>query len=123
MDMDDKKVENLIESYRKYAQDNGFKLNPDENTVKTLIKGFLANEEKYGYRYCPCRKPIGNKEEDVKKICPCVWHKEEIKKYGSCLCGLFVFDPEKESAEELLEREKQKRERDLQRMEQNDPFN
>ena len=117
------KIEELIENYQEYAQKNGFKLNPDKNAVEKLVTGLLVNEAKDGARYCPCRRITGNKEEDILKVCPCRWHIEEIKKYGRCLCGLFVCDSKKESEEESLEREKQKRERDLQIMERNDPFN
>ena len=87
--MDDKKVENLIENYRKYAKDNGFKLNPNQEVVERLVRGLLANEEKYGARYCPCRRVTGKKEEDQPKICPCKWHREEIERDGHCFCGLF----------------------------------
>lgn len=87
--MNDKKVEILIEDYKKYAEANKFKLNPDQETVERLVRGLLANEEKYGARYCPCRRVVGNKEEDRPKICPCQWHQEEIKKDGHCFCRLF----------------------------------
>jgi len=88
--MDDKKVKNLIESYEEYAERNGFKLNPNREVVERLVKGLLANEERYGARYCPCRRVSGNLEEDKGKICPCQWHREEIEKDGHCFCGLFV---------------------------------
>jgi len=87
--MDDKKVEKLIESYKKYAKDNGFKLNQNQEVIERLVRGLLANEEKYGARYCPCRRVIGKKEEDQPKICPCKWHREEIERDGHCFCGLF----------------------------------
>jgi len=117
------KIEELIRNYQEYAQKNGFKLNPDKNVVEKLVAGLLANEAKDGAKYCPCRRITGNREEDNRKICPCQWHRKEIREHGSCFCGLFVYDKEKESAEELLEREKRRGERDLQRMERNDPFN
>lgn len=80
----------LTEEYEDYAKKSGFQLNPNQEVVKRLIKGLLGNEKKYGQRYCPCRRITGNKEEDKPKICPCLYHKEEIKKDGHCLCGLFV---------------------------------
>jgi len=83
-------IEKIIQGYQEYAEKNGFKLNPDREAVERLIKGLLANEKKYGDRYCPCRRITGNKEEDKPKICPCIWHKEEIKRDGHCFCGLFV---------------------------------
>lgn len=80
----------LIKEYEEYVQINGFKLNPNKEAMGNIIKGLLANEKKYGARYCPCRRVTGNQEEDKPKICPCIWHREEIEKNGHCLCGLFV---------------------------------
>ena len=82
--------EELIKKYSKYAKGNEFQLNPDEKTVERIIKGLLANEQKYGKKYCPCRRVTGNEQEDSKKICPCFWHKDEIKKDGHCFCNLYV---------------------------------
>ena len=78
-----------IIGYEDYAAKNGFKLNPNKEVVKRIANGLLANEKKYGEKYCPCRRVVGNKEEDKAKICPCQWHKEEIEKQGHCLCNLF----------------------------------
>ena len=82
--------EELIQKYESYAKENSFKLNPNKDVVKAIVRGLLANEKKYGERYCPCRRVVGNKEEDKTKICPCKWHKEEIKKQGHCICNLFL---------------------------------
>jgi len=68
-----------------YARKNSFRLNPRENIVDLVIRGLLKKEEKTGKRYCPCR--IQNLPEN---ICPCVYHKDEIKKDGECHCVLFV---------------------------------
>jgi len=84
------KIDQIIKNYEGYAQKNGFKLNPDRKVVEKLVAGLLANEKKYGARYCPCRRVTGNKEEDQPKICPCKWHREEIERDGHCFCGLFV---------------------------------
>jgi len=86
----DEQIEKLIEEYREYAKKEGFKLNPNEAVVKGVIKRMLEVEEKTGERYCPCRRPTGNAEEDKKIICPCVFHREEIEKDGHCHCFLFV---------------------------------
>jgi ferredoxin-thioredoxin reductase catalytic subunit len=74
----------------KYAESQGFKLNPDEKVVTALLQGLIKNEEKYGHRYCPCRPVTGNREEDRLKVCPCFWHRAEIENTGRCHCGLFV---------------------------------
>ena len=73
-----------------YAKSQGFKLNPNEQIVNAILDGLLKNEKEHGFRYCPCRIVTGNKEEDKKKICPCFWHKDEIKEMGHCHCNLFV---------------------------------
>ncbi|MGD0576856.1 MAG: ferredoxin-thioredoxin reductase catalytic domain-containing protein, partial [Candidatus Staskawiczbacteria bacterium] len=79
-----------IERYDNYAKSNGFRLNPDKAVVERVVKGLFANEKKYGSKYCPCRRVSGDKEEDSKKICPCIWHKEEVERDGHCLCNLYV---------------------------------
>lgn len=87
-------IQNQKQAYiaqsKKYAQENGFQLNPDKKTVERIVDGIFMNKEKHGEKYCPCRRISGNKAEDEKKICPCFWHKEEISKDGRCFCGLFV---------------------------------
>jgi ferredoxin-thioredoxin reductase catalytic subunit len=82
-------IEDLKKQYSEYAKSNGFQLNPDEKSVERVIRGLLANEQKYGKKYCPCRRVTGDEAEDAKKICACVWHKDEIKKDGHCLCQLY----------------------------------
>jgi thioredoxin len=83
-------INGAMEKYDNHAKSNGFRLNPDKATVERVVKGLFANEKKYGFKYCPCRRISGNKDEDSKKICPCVWHKEEVEKDGHCLCNLYV---------------------------------
>jgi ferredoxin-thioredoxin reductase catalytic subunit len=83
-------INEIIGRYDNYAKSNGFRLNPDRKTVERIIKGLLMNEQKFGKRYCPCRRVTGNEAEDANKICPCAFHKEEIEKDGHCFCNLFV---------------------------------
>ncbi len=83
-------INGMIERYDNYAKSNGFRLNPDRKIVEKIINGLLANEKKYGKKYCPCRRVSGNEEEDSKKICPCAFHKDEIEKDGHCFCNLFI---------------------------------
>ncbi len=84
------KIEKLINEYKEFAKKNGMSLNPNKALVESLVKRLLENEKKYGERYCPCRLITGDAEKDKDKICPCAWHKEEIKKNGHCHCNLFV---------------------------------
>ena len=76
----------LIKNWaEEYAKTNGFRANPDDKVINVVIEGLIANQEKLGKRYCPCR--IQNIQEN---ICPCVYHKNEIEKDGECHCQLFV---------------------------------
>ena len=86
--MRDKKK--FTEAKRRYAESQGFILNPDEKIVDMIIDGLLENLEKYGCAYCPCRAISGDKEEDRKNICPCVYHKDEIARDSRCHCFLFM---------------------------------
>ncbi|BDC35881.1 MAG: ferredoxin:thioredoxin reductase [Candidatus Methanoliparum thermophilum] len=92
--MDDKndidKIKDEIKKFiERYAQKKGYVLNPDKETLETLINGLAHNKIKYGRRYCPCRIVTGDATEDKKNICPCVYHEEEIKRDGHCHCMLF----------------------------------
>ena len=84
------KAEQLRQMMGRYAESQGFELNPDEEVVDFVIQGLLRNEAKYGYRYCPCRVVTGDRTKDAKLICPCAYHRGEIKMMGHCHCGLFV---------------------------------
>lgn len=75
--------------YADYAGQNGFRLNPNKEVATKIIKGLIENERKYGKKYCPCRRVTGNEEEDLKRVCPCIYHKDEIEKNGHCSCNLF----------------------------------
>jgi len=84
-----KEFEKLLKEYWDYAKENGFRLNPNQKVVDYLIEALLLREKKYGKRYCPCRRVKGIEEEDNKIICPCIYHKKEIKEQGHCHCLLF----------------------------------
>ncbi len=83
-------VKELRKKLGAYAKQSGFRLNPDDKIVNGIIKGLLKNKKEKGELYCPCRIVSGNKDEDMKIICPCVFHLSEIKKDGHCHCNLFV---------------------------------
>jgi len=70
---------------RRYAEKQGFKLNPDTPHVERIIEGLFSNKAKFGDMYCPCQAV-----RDAKTICPCIYHKDEIKSMGRCHCELFV---------------------------------
>ncbi len=82
--------ERLFKQCKEYADQNGFRLNPNKKIVDYLITALLEREKKYGKKYCPCRRVEKNNTENNKIICPCIYCKEEIKKNGHCHCFLFV---------------------------------
>lgn len=82
--------EELQEFCEKHAEENNIALNPNPKFVDAIFTGLLRNEEQNGALYCPCRRLENNEEEDKKKVCPCVWHMDEIKQDGRCHCMLFV---------------------------------
>jgi len=79
----------LLDVCVRYADRAGFRLNPDKEIVDTVIKGLLENEKKHGFRYCPCRMVTGDKQKDLAIICPCKYHKDEIREQGYCHCMLY----------------------------------
>ena len=86
----EKEFEKLLKEYQDHAKKNGFHLNPDQKVRDYLIGVLLEREKKYGKKYCPCHRVKNIKKEDDKIICPCIYHREEIEKYGHCHCFLFV---------------------------------
>lgn len=71
-------------------QDNDVFFNPHQRIVVGIIKGLYKNLINYGAEYCPCRPVSGDPIEDAKNICPCIYHKDELKNDGICKCLLFV---------------------------------
>ena len=75
---------------KKDALDGGYRLNPDTEFVKNLVRGLLRNEQRYGYRACPCRLASGKKDEDLDIVCPCDYRDTDIEESGACYCALYV---------------------------------
>lgn len=83
-------AEELYPILSTYAGSQGIRLNHDREFVMDILRGLLTNEQRYGYRSCPCRLAWGTKEQDADIICPCVYRDPDIKEYGSCYCELYV---------------------------------
>ena len=81
--------EELLSHLQEIAEKEGIMLNPDEKVLNSLLDALMRNKELKGEFYCPCRIPTGDKEEDKKIICPCIYHKEEVERDGHCHCFLF----------------------------------
>ncbi len=82
--------EELFERLTKYAASQDKELNADRDHVMALMAGLLKNEERYGYRSCPCRLAKNDREADRDIICPCDYMEPDVEEYGSCYCGLYV---------------------------------
>ncbi len=74
----------------KWLETTPYRFNPEANVADTIIRGIAIRKVKAGDEYCPCRVLSGNPKEDAKIVCPCIYHKAEIKNDGICLCNLFV---------------------------------
>jgi ferredoxin-thioredoxin reductase catalytic subunit len=88
-------LNNLIARLKGFADQHGFKRNPNNRAFMRLIYRLLLNIDKYGYPYCPCRplKVAGTTQETYElnkdKVCPCTYATSDVKLNGRCLCGLF----------------------------------
>lgn len=81
----------LYKQLKKEAELHGYKLNPDVKFTKSLIKGILVNQKRYGYWACPCRL-ASNKAKDIDIICPCYYRDKDLNEFNSCYCALYVND-------------------------------
>ena len=89
-DSDEKEVDRIYLTIKKEAESGGYFLNPDVDFTKNLVRGLLKNEQRYGYRACPCRLASGKKEEDLDIICPCNYRDPDLDDFGACYCALYV---------------------------------
>ncbi|HEX3002245.1 MAG TPA: ferredoxin-thioredoxin reductase catalytic domain-containing protein [Methanoregula sp.] len=83
-------VDRAYAALMKDTLEGGYRLNPDAEFVKNLIRGLLKNEQRYGYPACPCRLASGRKDEDLDIICPCDYRDSDIEEHGACYCALYV---------------------------------
>ncbi len=94
-------VDDLYRKLDREAEEGGYHLNPDVKFTKELVKGLLINENRYGYRACPCRLAESEKKEDLDIICPCDYRDADVLEHGACYCGLYVSDYVLEGEEEV----------------------
>jgi ferredoxin-thioredoxin reductase catalytic chain len=85
-------IDSTCLALKKDADGGGYRLNPDAEFTKNLVRGLLKNEQRYGYRACPCRLASGKKEEDLDIICPCDYRDPDLAEFGTCYCALYVSD-------------------------------
>ncbi len=85
-------VDRVYLKLKKEAEDGGYRFNPDVEFTKNLIRGLMKNEQRYGYRACPCRLASGKTAEDLDIVCPCDYRDPDLDDYGACYCALYVSD-------------------------------
>jgi ferredoxin-thioredoxin reductase catalytic chain len=85
-------IDKTYEKLRKEAEAAGYRFTQDAAFARELIQGLLVNEERYGYRACPCRLASGNRDDDLDIICPCDYRDADLETYGACYCALYVSD-------------------------------
>jgi ferredoxin-thioredoxin reductase catalytic subunit len=83
-------IDELYQHLKQEAEASGYHLNPDIEFTKQLIQGLLINQNRYGYRACPCRLADGKRSEDRDIICPCIYRDPDLSEYGVCYCSLYV---------------------------------
>jgi len=96
-----RRADKLREIVGKQGEASGYYLNPDHYFTGELFTGLAANEERYGYRSCPCRLATGSLMEDQDILCPCDYRDADLSQYGACYCGLYVSRAVSEGAEPL----------------------
>ncbi len=83
-------VSQLYQRLKSEAEASGYCLNPDAEFARSLVEGLLVNEDRYGYRACPCRLATGSRQADLDIICPCDYRDADVTEYGACYCALYV---------------------------------
>src|SRR5271157_6057643 len=89
-DISDDEVDNRLHDLDKEAREGGYYLNTDIIFTKSLVRGLLFNEKRFGYPSCPCRLAFGNKREDLDIICPCDYRDPDLNDHEACFCALYV---------------------------------
>jgi ferredoxin-thioredoxin reductase catalytic subunit len=88
--VDDAAIDARYSYLRDEAEARGYHLNPDVSFTRSLVRGLLVNEQRYGYQSCPCRLASGKREEDLDIICPCDYRDPDLSDYNACYCALYV---------------------------------
>jgi ferredoxin-thioredoxin reductase catalytic subunit/rubredoxin len=83
-------IDETYERLEREAEEGGYHLNPDREFTRELVRGLLANNERYGYPACPCRLASGDKFQDLDIVCPCDYRDPDLADFGTCYCALYV---------------------------------
>ncbi|MFQ5574492.1 MAG: ferredoxin-thioredoxin reductase catalytic domain-containing protein [Terriglobia bacterium] len=69
----------------------GYKFSPDAEIVDFLLEQEVALEQRHGVPFCPCQGLTGERDHDMKIVCPCIpYHRKHFDAMKRCWCGLFV---------------------------------
>jgi ferredoxin-thioredoxin reductase catalytic subunit len=101
VDISDEQIDRVFTRLDKFAESNGYHLNPDIEFTKNLIKSLLINQKRYGYWACPCRLASGDRDEDKDIICPCDYRDPDVEEFGACYCALYVSKDIKEGKKQV----------------------
>lgn len=83
--------DDLKREFEPFVERLGYRFNTDADFVEMVLDGVLANLEREGDVFCPCRIRSGEMVKDLQIICPCIpFHRDEFAALGKCWCGLFV---------------------------------
>jgi len=84
-------IDERLEKLQQEAEEGGYALNPDQEFVRGLCEGLIANEKRYGIESCPCRLFEGkDKEDNLDIVCPCIYRDDDLADFGACFCALYV---------------------------------
>ncbi len=84
------RIDELREELERDAEAGGYHLNPDTEFTRALAEGLLVNEDRFGYRACPCRLAVDDERRDLDIICPCDYRDPDLTQWGACYCALYV---------------------------------
>jgi len=71
----------------------GYKFSPDVQEVEFLLEQLVRNEAAHGIPFCPCKLLSGDREQDLKTVCPCIpFHRKHFDSMKRCWCGLYVHE-------------------------------
>jgi ferredoxin-thioredoxin reductase catalytic chain len=83
--------EQLKEMFLRLVDPLGYKLSSDEDLVDFLFEQEVQIEKEKGSPFCPCQALTGEREHDMKLVCPCIpFHREHYDAMKRCWCGLYV---------------------------------
>jgi len=90
--MDSAKRKEVFRSWFAAVVDKlGYKFTPNPEMVDFLLEQEVLLEKKHGSPFCPCQALTGNREADMKIVCPCIpYHRKHFDYMKQCWCGLFI---------------------------------